>query len=65
MINATFSTRNIKIFRDLKINLVCTSFTKTATRYRSRLVYHTNRLALTLFRPRNRRRVKRLLPSDN
>jgi len=43
MINAPYYTRNTTIFRDRKINTVCTSITKTATRYISRLVSHTNK----------------------
>jgi len=62
MINAEYKTT---IFQDLKIKRVCTSITKTTTRYRSRLVSNTNRLALSLPRPMNRRRLKRFHPSDN
>ncbi|KAH8345305.1 hypothetical protein KR084_004743, partial [Drosophila pseudotakahashii] len=65
MINAPYYTRNTTIFRDLKSNPVCKSITNSAIRYRSRLISHTNRLALTLSRPMNRRRLKRLHPSDN
>lgn len=50
--------KNTTNFRDFKINHVFTFITKTATGYRSRLDSYINRLALTLSRSMNRRRLK-------